>query len=296
VVAGNSRSFAYNGASKTCSNISCHNGNGIFIAVDVQWGATMPSDCSGCHGGNAAATTKMTSNYHPAHINNASALGANLGCVECHANTVSSDSVISTSANHLNGLANFSGAKSGKNKASCQAAYCHSSGKGAAGTAVNWTTAGTALDCKGCHGGGASQAGEPVYASGAAGSATANNHPKHVGTTGANATCQNCHGTTMSGTALSATGIHLNKTIDVVQGNSKTFGYIPGSKTCSNSGAQPLTVPGVIRLYQARTAAIWAQYLSQASTVLIILPPIVPQVLGAGQQLPMDLAAPTATR
>jgi len=234
VIASNFKSFAYDADSKTCSNISCHSGNGMFIPVDVQWGAAMPSDCSGCHGGNAAATTKMTSNYHTAHINNASVLGANLGCVDCHANTVSSDRFISTSANHLNGLANFSGAKSGKNKTSCQAAYCHSSGKGVAGTAVNWTTAGTTLDCKGCHGGGTSQAGEPVYASGAAGSFTANSHPKHAGTTGADAACQNCHGTTMSGTALTATGVHLNKTIDVVQGNSKTFGYISGTKTCSN--------------------------------------------------------------
>ncbi|WP_459817102.1 CxxxxCH/CxxCH domain c-type cytochrome, partial [Geotalea toluenoxydans] len=128
----------------------------------------------------------------------------------------------------------FSGAKAGKNKAACTAAYCHSDGKGGAGTTVSWST-GPALDCKGCHGGGTSQAGEPVYTSTAPGTSKTNNHPKHVGTTGANATCQNCHSTTMSGTALSASGNHLNKSINVIQGGTVTFTYSNDStKTCSN--------------------------------------------------------------
>ncbi|WP_459817103.1 hypothetical protein, partial [Geotalea toluenoxydans] len=69
----------------------------------AQWGATL--NCDGCHGGNAGATNKITTGQHALHTNNA-VLGANLSCVECHANTVLNDTTIGTAANHMNSFAN----------------------------------------------------------------------------------------------------------------------------------------------------------------------------------------------
>lgn len=235
VYAGNGKTFTYTAGTKTCSNISCHSGNGLIAGVaDAQWGGNFT--CESCHGGNAGATNKITSGKHGQHTNQAGALGVNFGCVECHAQTVSNDTTLAGgNTTHMNALANFSGAKAGKNKAACTAAYCHSDGKGAAGaTAVTWTGA-TTLDCKGCHGGASSQAGEPVYSSTLPGTLRTNSHPKHVGTSGADTTCQNCHGNTMNVTALNNTGNHLNASINVIQGNSKVFTYSnDSSKTCSN--------------------------------------------------------------
>ena len=234
VYSGNGKTFTYTAGTKTCSNISCHSGNGLVAGVaDAQWGASFT--CESCHGSNAGATNKITSGQHGKHTNQAGVLGVNFGCVECHAQTVTNDTTLAAGTAHMNALANFSGAKAGKNKASCSTAYCHSDGKGGAGeTTVSWST-GPALDCKGCHGGASSQAGEPFYLSTAPGTLKTNSHPKHVGTTGADATCQNCHGNTMSGTGLNASGNHLNGGINVIQGNGKTFTYSNDStKTCSN--------------------------------------------------------------
>lgn len=195
--------------------------------------------CTSCHNSNVASGVPMATGQHTAHINNATNIGLNYGCVDCHAKTVTNDTTIKPSPSaHRNTIyGDFSGARAGSSYASgnCSNTYCHTSGKGAApATAVNWAT-GPSLTCNGCHGGGTSQAGEPVYVSGGVAAANANTHPKHVGTTGASATCQNCHGATMSGTGLNASGKHTDRNIDVLQGNSKTFTYSNDStKTCSN--------------------------------------------------------------
>ncbi len=211
--------------------------NGDCTSCHKHSDAFRPSACDSCHGHNAASSNPIVTGQHAAHTNNVATLGVNFSCAACHAPTVSDDTTFSNAANHNNGVKNYGGTNAGAYTAgtgNCTAT-CHTDGKGGVpATAVNWN-AGPALDCKGCHGGGTSQAGEPVYTSGAAGSATANTHPKHVGTTGANATCQNCHGATMSGTGLNASGKHADMTIDVVQGNSKTFTYTVGTKTCSTS-------------------------------------------------------------
>ncbi len=190
--------------------------------------------CTSCHGHNATSDSPIATGNHTAHINNAGTIGVNYSCADCHAPTVSSDTTFSNAANHNNGTKNYGGTRAGTFNAGTCTATCHTDGKGGpAATAVNWTT-GPALTCKGCHGGASSTVGEPVYASGAAGSATANNHPKHVAATGGAASCQNCHGATMNGSALNASGKHTDMTIDVLQGNNKTFGYTDASKTCSN--------------------------------------------------------------
>ena len=221
--------------------------NGDCTMCHSHADAFKPTSCTGCHGHNATSDTPIVTGKHAAHTNNSGTLGVNFSCAACHAPTVSSDTTFSNAANHNpNNLTsapfgapnvNYGGSMAGTYNSgsfTCTAT-CHTNGKGGApAVAVTWNGV-MVLDCKGCHGGASSQAGEPAYISGAAGSATANTHPKHVGTTGANATCQNCHGATMSGTVLNAAAKHTDGTIDVVQGNSKSFTYASGSKTCSAS-------------------------------------------------------------
>ncbi|MBJ6723111.1 CxxxxCH/CxxCH domain c-type cytochrome [Geomesophilobacter sediminis] len=230
VVAGNGKSFAYVG--KTCSNASCHSGNGIITNVGAAtWGATL--DCSGCHG---TATSNTLSGMHGKHVNNA-ALGSNYGCVDCHANTVSNNTTIAKPANHANSLVNYSGARAGRlNAGTCSNVYCHSDGKGSAKVlAANAWTAGTPIGCNGCHGSDAapaftSVAGEPNYANAGTGLPGANTHQKHVASA---ADCQSCHATTtVDGVSLKAGAPHANGAIDVVAGNGKSFTY--AGKTCSN--------------------------------------------------------------
>uniref|UniRef100_C6E632 Cytochrome C family protein n=1 Tax=Geobacter sp. (strain M21) TaxID=443144 RepID=C6E632_GEOSM len=237
-------------AGKTCSNISCHSGNGRVAGVaDAQWGATL--NCNGCHGGPAALTTNiLATGKHGAHIN-APAEGGNYGCVECHAKTVSSDTQIADTLVHADTFVNYSGVKAGKSTTYaggvCSATYCHSSGKkGQPGMAAtvepaspSWS--GGALGCNGCHGARlmgtagvafTSVAGEPNYTSGSAGSPSANSHAKHVKSDGA-VTCVLCHSATVDATGTAIVGNHTNKVADVQNGGGASFGY-PGNKTCSN--------------------------------------------------------------
>ncbi|ABQ24292.1 CxxxxCH/CxxCH domain c-type cytochrome [Geotalea uraniireducens] len=233
VAPGGGESFGYPGG-KTCSTISCH-GSGSPNAV---WGATLPADCTGCHGGNAAvAPNDIKTGQHTRHINNVSVNGVNYGCAECHAQTVNADLTISNSTLHVNKFTNYSGARAGKNTAACNAAYCHSDGKGSAGIAVNWAT-GPAIDnCTGCHGAAspadfASVYGEPNYAGTGSGAERANSHKKHVGTSGSS-TCIYCHAGTVAVDGKLAGANHMDKSIQVSPGGGKDFGY-PGGKTCSN--------------------------------------------------------------
>ena len=250
--AGNGKSFG-RGTGKTCSNVSCHGGSGIVAAVaDAQWGATL--DCNGCHGGPAALGTNiLVSGKHTQHVNQAGVIGDNLGCADCHAKTVSSNSTISDSAKHLNAFLDYSGVKAGGSSSYstgtgiCSASYCHSSGKkGQSGMVAtvepaNPSWSGAALNCKGCHGAQVtptagvafnSVAGEPNYTNGGSGANNANSHQKHVKTDGAT-TCVYCHSTTVDATGIVIVGNHTNKAVNVASGGGKTFGY-PGSKTCSS--------------------------------------------------------------
>lgn len=206
---------------------SCHSHANAFKA----------QGCNTCHGD---ATTLITGK-HAAHVNNDSTLGLSYGCVDCHAKSVTSNTAIKPAPTaHRNGIyGDFSAARAYETgyvqgSGNCST-YCHTNGKGgAAAVSVNWISGPAINDCKGCHGGGGS-AGEPSYPNGGAAAVDANSHPKHVAATGGAASCQNCHGATMSGASLNASGKHTDKTIDVLQGNSKTFGYTDASKTCSTS-------------------------------------------------------------
>ena len=248
--AGNGKSFG-RGAGKTCSNVSCHGGNGIVAAVaDAQWGATL--NCNGCHGGPAALGTNiLVSGKHGQHTDQAGVIGDNLGCADCHAKTVSSNTTVSDSAKHLNAFLDYSGVRAGRSTTlsagTCSASYCHSSGKkGQSGMVAtvepaNPSWSGAALGCNGCHGAQVtptagvlfnSVAGEPNYTSGAAGAANANSHQKHAAA-GAS-TCANCHSkTTTNGTSIIAGSQHLNLLANYTSGNGKVFGKVAG-KSCSN--------------------------------------------------------------
>ena len=97
----------------------------------------------------------MTTGKHGAHINNAAILGANYGCAECHAKTVSNDTTIADVTRHVNGFVDFSGAKAGRSYSSatgvCSTVYCHSDGKGNYKdmTVTNWKSTGTPSTARG---------------------------------------------------------------------------------------------------------------------------------------------------
>jgi predicted CxxxxCH...CXXCH cytochrome family protein len=255
VVAGGGKSFTFTAGTKTCNNISCHGAG----SVPAQWGATMPADCTGCHGGNAAATAILATGKHTAHMNNTAVLGSNYGCADCHALSVSADRTIVSTVIHGNGFVDYSGIRAGRSSSYstatgvCSATYCHTDGKGTAKsmTTDNWKAA-TTLGCTGCHGSDAgggsfvSFAGEPNYSNTGSGQPRANSHERHMGGTGGT-TCIYCHGNTMAagGTIIPASTTHTNKTIDVAPGGGKTFTWTAGTKTCStivcHGGAAPAT-------------------------------------------------------
>lgn len=242
-------------ATGNCTNVYCHSDGrtGAKTYVSQAWNNTALT-CTGCHGNATTAGTAGTqlSGRHDSHVNNASYLGSNFGCVDCHASVVSSDTNIIDRSKHVNTLVNYSGLRAGRT-ASCANFYCHSNGK--LGTAVNayatppaWTTTAAALSCKSCHGintgGFTSTAGEPNYASGAAGSVTANSHQKHVGSILATAqtACQNCHRlTTTTGTSIITGSVdHIDSTIDARFKRPNTFTnysgiYNKATRGCSST-------------------------------------------------------------
>lgn len=259
VVQGNSNTFSFTAASKSCSNISCHFGG------TAQWGGSL--GCTGCHGGNAASGSPIATNRHAAHVNNSAVVGKLVGCAECHAATVSGDTTIFLPANHANSNVNVkfdnvvnlnsdsptyngasttgpNGAAKGVNTSvgSCANVYCHSNGNTNGGAtpsfvAVAWD--GASIGCDGCHGDQTGKA-HPVYANGGVGTPTANSHVKHVETS--LLSCDFCHLGTTTGSTIPPTtvvngGTHLNRTEDVnfkgVGGKTGTFD--PAARTCSST-------------------------------------------------------------
>ncbi|HEY6872934.1 MAG TPA: CxxxxCH/CxxCH domain-containing protein [Geobacteraceae bacterium] len=252
-----------------CSNTYCHsNGQatpGLANYTSIRWNSAVGTltsistgACTGCHGGNASTFKIMSSNRHRKHMNNAALIGTNFGCVECHAKTVSNDTTIGNKNNHVNKFRDFSGAKAYKSfyagtSTNCaNNAYCHTNGKtgviSQTATAVTWNqTAVWATKCNNCHGLSNSY-GAPDYASGTAGTASANSHGKHAA---ASSDCVKCHRyTTSNGTSIAAAGTHLNGAINVNFSKlafatlSGTYNSTVGQKNCSatychGSGTSP---------------------------------------------------------
>lgn len=225
----------------SCTNMYCHSdGAGGAAKTIPSWGSTLPTDCTGCHGGNATSASPIATGLHAKHMNQATLLGTNFDCARCHNGTVSvgNDRTITTLASHVDGtktVAFVGGGTYNATAKTCSTTVCHSAGKSAAPqpAAPSWT--GGALGCNGCHGT-SNTLGIPDYANGGAATPLANSHAKHAGVA---ADCDKCHAnTTTSGTAIKAgSTLHTNGTIDVTFDAAKagsTATWTAATKTCSN--------------------------------------------------------------
>lgn len=153
---------AYDRTSRVCSNVYCHS-NGMpagqaAVYKTVTWAnnkdsiITLPGSerCNSCH--EAVPTT----NAHTKHLTS----GLLNGCVNCHANTVVSNTVLKDSARltggaHVNTYKDirFTGTlgSSFLDGSSCATVYCHSDGKGTLPVVSPvWTDPSTGA-CGTCH-------------------------------------------------------------------------------------------------------------------------------------------------
>jgi predicted CxxxxCH...CXXCH cytochrome family protein len=238
-------------ASPTCSGIYCHsNGNPAGVGISyspVAWNAATFTGCGQCHGN---ATTLVT-NAHEKHVNQASVLGTNYVCADCHNTVVASgNSPISNQSLHVDmakeiGIANRGAIASTEAYASnsCDTTYCHSSGqRNYTYRSVNWTTG--ALTCNGCHGTGTTTGAPDYGVTGQPDTATSNSHPAHVKS---GADCATCHNgfVDAAGTAIRGSS-HTNGTINMawnatiagavtfVAGTYNPVGPTYASATCAN--------------------------------------------------------------
>ena len=142
-------------------------------------GPAFPSDCTGCHGGNLSGAAAIRAADTPP-ISTTPQSSAQIGCVDCHAKTVTADRTITSGTSHANGFVEYSGVSAGGSSSYttatgvCTDVYCHTDGKGSmnapfvAGT--GWNSSVVYGDCKGCHGNDTqsgyftSTVGEPNYA------------------------------------------------------------------------------------------------------------------------------------
>lgn len=211
----------------TCANMYCHSyGTAVLTnAKSIGWAAGVRGSivgsanrCVACHNGVIAGFNTMSTNSHFRHVSNVAATGKNIGCVVCHSATVSSNTTISNTANHVNGArevaydgttVGISLTTSTWNGTTCST-YCHSNGKGAL-VAATWTNRSSGA-CGTCH-----AATSPMIAT--------NAHFTHISTATANAwgpglsgtdvvICSKCH--TYTG-ELGAT--HVNGTLEAPVAN-----------------------------------------------------------------------------
>lgn len=264
-------SFAPGVAYGSCSTSYCHS-NGQNPPVNKLpnpvWGNIFSADCTGCHDSKRTSMTPSTlSGKHDRHLNYSTnttlGRGNSFNCVDCHAKTVSSNTVISDRSKHVNQLIDYSGAKAGRStnySAStkvCNNIYCHSNGNPTALVFVTMSgskawNGSASLGCNGCHGR-KNSLGTPDYTNGGPGSATANSHPKHVTAAGIVDTrgCTNCHAKTADPAVAgkfkdySAGKYHLNRNLDVffkpIDGKTGTFNGSSCSATyCHGSNPSPV--------------------------------------------------------
>lgn len=276
--------LAYDSVNFACSNIYCHsqgksnaapyNAAGNAPNTAAVWTTTgLGADCSGCHGGDATAATRMITYRHEAHINNAGVLGSNITCDACHSATVAAgqNRTISSTANHVNKSINVAftalnaggsydgdSVPGGVTVGNCTSLYCHSNGKigTAAGAYANRAWNGAGIDCNGCHGTGNS-AGYPDYSSGGAATDTANSHAKHAATALYN--CSACHySVTTNGAAINGASplLHIDGNIQDV---SFAYGgsYTGGTKTCTTYCHSNVQAPGGASGPTAYASPVW---------------------------------------
>lgn len=256
---------AYGGTPKpgdgygSCTNIYCHSDGRDtphYAQTPLAWGGASLG-CTGCHGSATAPQDgsggTTLSGKHAAHVNNAAIFGTNnsLGCVKCHNRTVSGNSTLHGTTGtqyHVNKTRDYYGTMAGSYNSGtkvCSNVYCHSSGQATPvyRAVAAWTSA-TGYGCNGCHGADsafAAAAGEPNYANGGAGTATANSHQRHVASLGITATtgCAACHCRTVDAAVANKlrnySTLHLNQARNVAMKaiNGKSGTYDSTAKTCS---------------------------------------------------------------
>ncbi|SNB45999.1 CxxxxCH/CxxCH domain-containing protein [Geobacter sp. DSM 9736] len=253
LASGSTGDLAPSASYRQCSNVTCHSdGKGGAGRITPTWGASLPSDCSACHGGTSGGN-RIATGAHYAHIEGTK---GNYTCERCHINTMNpaGDNTLNPATGtqyHVNGTTevtynsfNSSTIYSGE---TCSNVYCHSFGTAATAPFRVMSTAtwsGTLpANCTGCHGGaGATSSRFRVMSTG--------RHQKHMrGTSFAAAntyysySCSDCHNTTVSGnTTVTNPGNHINYQIEVAfaptyGGTYPSSGHAPGvdaTRTCAN--------------------------------------------------------------
>jgi predicted CxxxxCH...CXXCH cytochrome family protein len=216
--------------------VYCHsNGKGAAPILSPDWDNSATGACGACHNRDVASGAPLTSGSHSTHINDAdNEVGRNLGCADCHSNTVSGNSTISNQANHVNGAVNL-GIASAANQTSCANIKCHSNGN-LDGT-LGYKTLGTdyiwgatvLAGCDDCHGDGVGKA-YPTYANGGAGT-NANSHAAHINK---GYLCGECHRDTATGNALKTGGtlLHVNQAVEV--SGAQIGSYTSATGTCNS--------------------------------------------------------------
>ncbi|GFO60527.1 cytochrome c [Geomonas silvestris] len=127
--------YQYSSTGGTCSNVSCHSGNGIIANVAAaKWGTSL--GCNGCHGDASSLATYA----HAKHVNPAT--GRGYTCDTCHGATVSGSTNIVNASLHGNGVRDVAAFYNAA-AATCTTA-CHGS------VTPNWKTPSTGA-CGTCH-------------------------------------------------------------------------------------------------------------------------------------------------
>lgn len=244
----------------TCTNIYCHSygtaATGTFrVMSTARWGGAITSNCSGCHGGASASNGKfrlMSTGKHQKHMRgiNYAASNAyyNYGCAECHNATVSANTTISNTSNHVNykvdvsfnstwgGTYSNTGHKPGDLTGTCSNVYCHSNAQIATpvfrsmtGSKTWWGTSGS-LGCSGCHGYGTTGTYNVTRLSG--------KHGAHLSTTantdlGKAFTCTDCHAQ-VRGTSWVDRNLHANGMVNYSGALSGKIANNARGVTCAN--------------------------------------------------------------
>jgi predicted CxxxxCH...CXXCH cytochrome family protein len=226
-----------------CYNLYCHSQGTRQLppfeapnVTDITWGgAAMPTDCTGCHGGDGLSSIPIVTGSHSKH-------GA-VGCTICHNSSASANRTAipvtpfsgmdTNKSNHSNGIVNVAIAPSaggrygsettswdklpGTQTLRCTNNYCHSSGVSVTTGSLfsNISTppwGGAGLSCNSCHGN------PPAYADTIP---KANAHQTH-----SSHSCSRCHfNVTNDGTTITGRALHANSEYNLAAGPGTGFTY-----------------------------------------------------------------------
>ncbi len=238
----------------SCSSIYCHYND------TPQWGSSLATDCSGCHGGDEYSASPMVKDAHRTHDFNRSARfdQFDFKCQDCHASVVdATNRVITNKALHSNGtkevvwsalVTRTSGTVAyNNNDANCSTTYCHSNALNGAPNVTSLSWLGTpssqegTFTCNSCHGGFA----------GVFNPLTTNRHAFHLNNQYKNSniphvpvTCHVCHDNTIGPDGQSinhSNGLHINKSYNVTfarfanRSGYYTPGTLPAKGTCRST-------------------------------------------------------------